>query len=48
MREAVEATVENPDDSHFEDWRLHAWANVNEKGAYNDSHDHYSWSNLPL
>ena len=48
VREAVEATVENPDESYFEDWRLHAWANVNEKGAYNESHDHYSWSNLPL
>lgn len=48
VHEAVDATVENPNESHFEDWRLHAWANVNEKGAYNESHDHYSWSNLPL
>jgi len=48
VHEAVQATVENPDKRHFEDWRLHAWANVNEKGAYNESHDHYSWSNLPL
>ncbi len=48
VRKAVESTVENPDESHFDDWRLHAWANVNEKGAYNESHDHYSWSNLPL
>jgi uncharacterized protein (TIGR02466 family) len=48
VREAVKATVENPDESHFDDWRLHAWANVNEKGAYNESHDHYTWSNLPL
>ncbi len=48
VQKAVESTVENPNESHFDDWRLHAWANVNEKGAYNESHDHYSWSNLPL
>lgn len=40
IRYAVEATVDRPTPSHFDDWLIEAWGNVNVRGARNVSHTH--------
>jgi uncharacterized protein (TIGR02466 family) len=41
MREMVRLTVPDPDERHFENWKIQAcWANVNRQGHFNRSHHH--------
>lgn len=41
LREVVRHTVDDPDPELLEGWLIRAWANVNTRGASNDSHSHF-------
>ncbi len=43
-RQMVSCTVEEPQPSHYENWLVEAWGNVNVQGARNASHDHFTES----
>lgn len=40
VRDIVQHTVDEPQPTHFDRWLIEAWANVNVKGARNESHAH--------
>lgn len=46
IEELVRRTVENPRLEHFENWRVQAWVNVNQRGAFNKPHHHEGFGTL--
>lgn len=40
VRDIVRQTVDEPERAHLDNWLIEAWANVNVKGARNESHAH--------
>ncbi len=50
VRELVRRTVPDATQTHLDGWEMIAWANVNQKGAFNTAHDHYGhgtiWSSF--
>jgi len=46
VREMTRRIVPNATDAHLDGWEMIAWANVNEKGAYNTAHNHYGFGTI--
>jgi uncharacterized protein (TIGR02466 family) len=46
VRELVRRTVPGATPAHLSGWEMVAWANVNQKGAFNTAHDHHGYGTI--